>query len=130
MTNGRSILIETDSSSSNSPQQGQLDWVTFGNTTVSASLSVLRRLSAAGVQTVTHCGGLYLGNSFVIGELGERRMDEAIGNLRTASGFDNILYFGFGYTSASLRRLAAGLTSWPCARASVNRIARQSQQEY
>ena len=99
MSNGNSLLIGAASSSSGFLQQGQLDWVSFGNTTVSASLSVLRRLSAAGVQTVTHCGGLYLGNSFVTGEIGERRMDEAIGNLRTASGFDNVLYFGFGYTS-------------------------------
>ena len=99
MANANSLSMGTDSSSSGFSQQCQLDWVTFGNTTVSASLNVLRRLSAAGVQTVTHCGGLYLGTSFVIGEMGERRMDEAIGNLRTVSGFDNVLYFGFGYMS-------------------------------
>lgn len=81
------------------PQQGQVDWVTFGNTTLSASLNVLRRLSAAGVQPVTHCGGLYLGNYFIIGKQGESRVDEAIGDLRSASGIDNVLYFGFGYTS-------------------------------
>ena len=97
MSNGTSLVIEP--ASSGFSQQGQLDWVNFGNTTVSASLSVLRRLSAAGVQIVTHCGGLYLGNSFIIGKTGERRMDEAIGNLQTASGFDKVLYFGFGYMS-------------------------------
>lgn len=132
ITNGNSLLIVPDSSRSRFPQQGQLDLVTFGNTTISAFLSVLRRLSAAGVQTVTHCGGLHLGNSFLIGEMGEHRMEEVIGNLRTVSGFDKVLYFGFGYMNhvrIILWRLAAASTVWPCARALVNRTARSSQQE-
>ena len=34
-------------------QHGQVDWVAFANTTVSASVSVMQRFSAAGVQPVT-----------------------------------------------------------------------------
>ena len=41
-------------------QQGQVDWVSFGKTVYQASFAVLQRLAAAGVQPVTHGGGLAL----------------------------------------------------------------------
>ena len=86
-------------------QQGQVDWVAFGNTVFSASLSIMQRLAGAGVQPITYCGGLALGSRFKIGEVGRRRMDEALQNLRGVAGFDDILYFGFGVTNV-VRHLA------------------------
>ncbi|KAH0556618.1 hypothetical protein GP486_005550, partial [Trichoglossum hirsutum] len=80
-------------------QQGQVDWVAFGNTVYSASLSVMQRLAGAGVQPITQGGGLALGTRFKLGDVGRRRMDGALQNLRGVSGFDDIIYYGFGLQS-------------------------------
>lgn len=51
-------------------RQGQVDWVAFANSTISASISVLQRFSAAGVQLVTIAGGLALGDLFELSKKG------------------------------------------------------------
>ena len=80
-------------------QQGQIDWVAFANTTVKASVSVMQRISAAGVQPVTFAGGLVLGSRFELGKKRVHNMDVALKNLSRAFGFDKPLYYGFGYWS-------------------------------
>jgi hypothetical protein len=80
-------------------QQGQIDWVAFANSTVKASVSVMQRFSAAGVQPVTFAGGLALGSRFELGKKGMQNMDVALKNLSGAFGFDKLLYYGFGYRS-------------------------------
>ena len=80
-------------------QQGQVDWVAFGKSTMSASISVMQRFSAAGVQPVTVAGGLALGSRFELGKKGAQNMDVALKNLSGVFGYDKILYYGFGYRS-------------------------------
>ena len=80
-------------------QQGQVDWVAFANSTVKASVSVMQRFSAAGVQPATFAGGLALGSRFELGKKGARNMDVTLKNLSGAFGFDKVLYYGFGYRS-------------------------------
>ena len=80
-------------------QQGQVDWVAFGKSTISASISVMQRFSAAGVQPVTVAGGLALGSRFELGKKGAQNMDLALKNLSGVFGYDKLLYYGFGYRS-------------------------------
>ena len=80
-------------------QQGQVDWVAFGKSTMSASISVMQRFSAAGVQPVTVAGGLALGSRFELGKKGAQNMDAALKDLSGVFGYDKLLYYGFGYRS-------------------------------
>lgn len=80
-------------------QQGQVDWVAFSKSTVSASISVMQRFSAAGVQPVTVAGGLALGSRFELGRKGAQNMDVALKNTSGVLGYDKLLYYGFGYSS-------------------------------
>src|SRR5271156_4443823 len=80
-------------------QQGQVDWVAFANSTISASISVMQRFSAAGVQPVTVAGGLALGSRFELGKKGAQNMDVALKDLSGVFGYDKLLYYGFGYRS-------------------------------
>lgn len=87
------------SSSPSFVQQGQVDWVAFANSTVSASVSVMQRFSAAGVQPVTVAGGLALGSRFELGKKGTHNMDTALKTLNGVFGYGKLLYYGFGYRS-------------------------------
>jgi hypothetical protein len=78
------------------PQQGQVDWVSFGNTVYQASLATMQRLAAAGVQPITHGAGLALATQFKLGNLGRRRISDAIAQLQSVPAFGQIIYFGFG----------------------------------
>ena len=80
-------------------QQGQVDWVAFANTTISGSIAVMQRLSAAGVQPTTVAGGLALASRFTLGKRGQQNMDVALKNLSGVFGYNKILYYGFGYRS-------------------------------
>ena len=80
-------------------QQGQVDWVAFGNSLHSASPAIMQRLAAAGVQPVTHGAGLALATRFQLGENGSRRVDEALSQLKQYHCFENVLWFGFGHKS-------------------------------
>ena len=80
-------------------QQGQVDWVAFGNTIYSASIATMQRLANAGVQPVTHGSGLVLASQFHLSELGRRRLNDALQNLKSFPAFEGVLYFGFGVQS-------------------------------
>jgi hypothetical protein len=80
-------------------QQGQVDWVTFANSTITGSIAVMQRLSAAGVQPVTVAGGLALGSRLNLGKRGQQNMDVALKKLSGVFGYDKLLYYGFGYRS-------------------------------
>ena len=80
-------------------QQGQVDWVAFGNTIWSASAAVLQRFSSSGIQPMTFGAALALGSQFRMSEAGCQKMDQAIQSLRGVPGFGKILWFGFGYQS-------------------------------
>ena len=72
-------------------QQGQVDWVAFGNTIWSASAAVLQRFASAGIQPVTFGAGLALASQFRISEIGRQRMDDTMRSLRGISRWDKIL---------------------------------------
>lgn len=81
------------------PQQGQVDWVSFGSTVYSLTAATLQRFSSAGVQPATYAAGIALANRFKLGRLGEKRIIDAVSNLRGIPGFEQVLYFGFGQRS-------------------------------
>ncbi|KAL8733758.1 MAG: hypothetical protein Q9166_001952 [cf. Caloplaca sp. 2 TL-2023] len=80
-------------------QQGQVDWVAFGNTIWSASAAVLQRFASSGIQPVTFGAGLALASEFRMSTIGRQRMDHTMQNLRGVPGLGKILWFGFGYQS-------------------------------
>ena len=80
-------------------QQGQVDWVAFGNTIWTASSAVLQRFAAAGIQPVTYGAGIVLASQIHLDRVGQSRMEKAISSLRASPGFKNLLWFGFGYQS-------------------------------
>ena len=83
--------------------QGQVDWVAFGNTVVSASLTVFQRLSGAGVQPVTQYACIALAIRLRLGQNGRQRIEEALQRVSGTFSYDQVLYFGFG--SQSLIRI-------------------------
>ncbi|KAL9110648.1 MAG: hypothetical protein Q9227_004825 [Pyrenula ochraceoflavens] len=95
----QSLQIGDGSSSPSFVQQGQVDWVAFANSTISSSISVMQRFSAAGVQPVTVAGGLALTSRFELSKKGAQNMDAALKRLNGVFGFDKLLYYGFGYRS-------------------------------
>ncbi|KAL8859000.1 MAG: hypothetical protein Q9178_004481 [Gyalolechia marmorata] len=80
-------------------QQGQVDWVAFGNTVWSASAAVLQRFASSGIQPMTFGAGLALASQFRMSDGGREQMDQAMQSLRGVPGFSKILWFGFGYQS-------------------------------
>ena len=79
--------------------QGQVDWIAFGNTVWSASSAVLQRFASAGIQPITFGAAIALANKFRLSRVGRQRMNEALSSLRGEYGFGRVLYFGFGYRS-------------------------------
>ncbi|KAF9775622.1 hypothetical protein IL306_006256 [Fusarium sp. DS 682] len=94
-------------------QQGQVDWIAFGKTTVSMTLDILARFQAAGVQELTYAGVMQLTTRFKLPALGRQRIWDAVQNLRVVSGASNILYFGFGHRSF-LRFLSESVSGLKC----------------
>ena len=80
-------------------QQGQVDWVAFGNTIWHASAAVLQRFAASNIQPVTFGAGLALASQFRMSVGGRERMDHTIRSLRGVPGLDKLLWFGFGQQS-------------------------------
>ncbi|KAF5716677.1 hypothetical protein FMUND_6204 [Fusarium mundagurra] len=94
-------------------QQGQVDWIAFGKTTVSMSLDILARFQAAGVQELTYAGVMQLTTRFKLPLLGRQRVWDAVHGLRVVSGASNLLYFGFGHKSF-LRFLSESVSGLKC----------------
>ena len=92
-------------------QQGQIDWVAFGNTAWTATSVVLQRFASAGVQPVTYGAGIALASQFHLDHLGQQRMDQALERLRGIPLFHKLLWLGFGYQSLidSLAKTAGGI---------------------
>ncbi|MCJ1311549.1 hypothetical protein MMC25_005222 [Agyrium rufum] len=94
-------------------QQGEVDWVAFSNTAVSITIGALNRLSGAGVQEITYVGALQLTTRFKLGDIGYRRVYEAVEKTQCVPAFNNVVYFGFGYRSF-LHFLAESVTGTKC----------------
>ena len=80
-------------------QNGQVDWVAFGNSIWSTSSIVLQRFASAGVQPVTFGAGLALASVFDLDRIGKQRMHSALERNQGMWGFEKALWFGFGAQS-------------------------------
>ncbi|KAL8685960.1 MAG: hypothetical protein Q9224_005602 [Gallowayella concinna] len=80
-------------------QNGQVDWVAFGQSIWSTSSVTLQRFASAGVQPITFGAGLAIASAFTLDRVGKERMHSAIENLRGFWSFEKLLYFGFGARS-------------------------------
>ncbi|KAG7002055.1 highly reducing polyketide synthase alt5 [Physcia stellaris] len=94
-------------------QQGQVDWVAFGNTIWTASSAVLQRFAAAGIQPVTYGAGLVLFNQMHLDRVGQSRMEKAVASLKTSSSWGKLLWFGFGYQTI-VHTMAESLAGIKC----------------
>ncbi|KAL4950897.1 hypothetical protein BDW69DRAFT_171145 [Aspergillus filifer] len=79
--------------------QGTIDWVTLADKTVSVSLGILSRCSAAGVDPYTLAVGGVVTKKLVLSPQGHRNIQDALTKLKSYSGFGNVLWFGFGVRS-------------------------------
>ena len=77
-------------------QQETIDWVSLGQTQFSASIAVLGRLAAAGVEPLTVAIGQAICSSIPLGIYGEKSLAEAMSRLRACSSFGNVIWFGVG----------------------------------
>jgi hypothetical protein len=76
-------------------QQGDVDWVAFGNTTWIASAEVLQRFALADVQPITFGAGIALAAQIELSPLGQQRMEEAIARLHGVPLLQDMLWLGF-----------------------------------
>ncbi|KAL9029922.1 MAG: hypothetical protein Q9196_001895 [Gyalolechia fulgens] len=95
-TNGLVIRNHHPRGGSGLPNQGQIDWVALANTTVSASVGFLSRISGAGVDPFTVAVGQAVASKFQMSRLGIHRLENAIKNLQYRSVIGEVLCFGFG----------------------------------
>lgn len=77
-------------------QQGQVDWVSLANHTVSFSVGVLSRLSKAGVDPLTVVVAKTLCHNMPLSPLGQKRVFDALSTLKAFSSFGQVIWFGFG----------------------------------
>ncbi|KAL8915721.1 MAG: hypothetical protein Q9172_006732 [Xanthocarpia lactea] len=80
-------------------QNGQVDWVAFGQSIWSTSSVTLQRFASAGVQPITFGAGLAIASAFTLDRVGKERMHRAMENLQGFWSFEKLLYFGFGARS-------------------------------
>ncbi|MCJ1353472.1 MAG: hypothetical protein MMC33_003458 [Icmadophila ericetorum] len=92
-------LIPALSSNPAFTQQGQADWVAFGNTVWQASADIQKQFASANAQPVTFAAGLALANQFSLSTKGQQRMEDAIASLHCSSAFGEVMWFGFGVRS-------------------------------
>ena len=99
MASGPPIFAGGHSSPPAFAQQGQVDWVAFGNMAWNMTSATLQRFSAADVQPVTYGAAIAFGCRFKLGPIGNRRIEHAIKNLQGSPSFRKNIWFGFGYKS-------------------------------
>lgn len=80
-------------------QNGQVDWVAFGNSIWSTSSIVLQRLASAGVQPITFGAGLALASVFDLDHIGKEHMHSALQKNNGIWSFEKFSWFGFGARS-------------------------------
>lgn len=84
---------------SNFAQTGTLDWVRLGDGMISFSLNALARMANYGIDPITIVLGRGITQQLRLSSGGEKRVEDAIGTLRSYAGFDKFLSFGFGISS-------------------------------
>ena len=80
-------------------QNGQVDWVAFGNTAWNMTTAVLQRFSTAEIKPATYGTALAVGGRFHLGSKGCRRVNSTLQRLKGTGSFRKMLWFGFGRKS-------------------------------
>ncbi|KAL9627398.1 MAG: hypothetical protein Q9204_006594, partial [Flavoplaca sp. TL-2023a] len=80
-------------------QNGQVDWVAFGQSIWSTTSATLQRFASSGVQPITFGAGLKIASTFTLDRVGKERMHMALENLQGFWSFEKLLHFGFGARS-------------------------------
>lgn len=96
MPNQELSLVPADSSSQQFTTTGQVDWAGLGRMQFSASIAVLGRLSAAGVEPLTVAVGQAMCSRIPLGVHGEKVLMEAMGKLKAFSSYGDLIWFGVG----------------------------------
>jgi hypothetical protein len=73
-----------------------VDWVSVSETTFTASVAVLGRLSNAGLEPLTVAIAQAMSTNILIGIYGEKRLQEVISSLKAFSSFGDVIFFGIG----------------------------------
>ena len=90
-----------------------MDWVELGTSTISASVSVLRRIAAADVHVGTLAVAHAIAGTFWLSRTGEDRVGETLSRLQSFSPLGNALYFGFAIDHP-VRHLARTQNGYAC----------------
>jgi hypothetical protein len=77
-------------------QQGTIDWAALGQMQFSASVAVLGRLAAAGIDSLTIAFGQAMCCRIPLGVHGEAVLHESMKKLVAFSSFGNVIWFGVG----------------------------------
>ena len=77
-------------------QQGTIDWTALGRMQLSASVAIVGRLAAAGIESLTVAVGQILCNRVPIGAHGEKVLMESMAKLKSFSAFGDVVWFGIG----------------------------------
>jgi hypothetical protein len=96
MPNQELSLVPADSSGQQFTTTGQVDWAGLGRMQLSASVAVLGRLSAAGVEPLTVAVGQAMCSRIPLGVHGEKVLMEAMGKLKAFSSYGDLIWFGVG----------------------------------
>lgn len=96
MPNQELSLVPAASSSQQFSTKGSVDWAGIGRMQFSASVAILGRLSAAGVEPLTVAVGQAMCSRIPLGAHGEKVLMEAMGNLKAFSSFGDVIWFGVG----------------------------------
>lgn len=75
---------------------GQVDWVSLTSNTITGSTAILQRLSMANVDPYTLVVAQAVSSHFKMSLLGQRRVHEAVQNLKCLSSIGDAVWFGIG----------------------------------
>lgn len=75
---------------------GQVDWVSLTSNTITGSTAILQRLSMANVDPYTLVVAQAVSSHFKMSLLGQRRVHEAVQDLKCFSSIGNAVWFGIG----------------------------------
>jgi hypothetical protein len=89
-------LVQPDEPGTGLSQQGTVDWTVLSQSTFSASLSILARLSAAGLEPLTIAIAQAMCVNIPIGICGEQKLAENMSSLKAFSSFGDAVWFGTG----------------------------------
>ncbi|KAI9667701.1 MAG: hypothetical protein M1821_000518 [Bathelium mastoideum] len=76
--------------------QGSLNWADVASKPIEATVAILSRVSAAGVDPYTLLVGQHLGKAFELTSLGRKNITDAVMQLKSFHALGKTLWFGFG----------------------------------